>query len=122
MHAVNCSIFFSAFLKQDWLSQHNKIRLLEWKGRNDLAMYASRRSPEPLLDEIINYRPKIPSKEGENPWDSIIERVKMHEDDGHAAKLVRALAHGQVACRPYEGRKGFKIKGSMWLQLGHMGE
>lgn len=58
MHCVNCSstpltslgrlliilyvntgsIFFSAFLKQEWLSAANKVRLLEWKVRNDLAM------------------------------------------------------------------------------------
>ena len=31
VHCVNCSVFFSAFLKADWLSEANKSRLLEWK-------------------------------------------------------------------------------------------
>ncbi|KAI9747916.1 MAG: hypothetical protein M1835_001941 [Candelina submexicana] len=120
MHCVNSSIFFSVFLKQDWISQKNKTRLLEWKGRTDLVMYASRRSPKPLLDEIINYKPKEPSNEGGDPWGSIFCRVGKHEDDGHASKLVRALAHGEEVCRPYEDREAFRIKNQMWLQLGHM--
>ncbi|KAK3046290.1 hypothetical protein LTS18_013403 [Coniosporium uncinatum] len=115
MHCVNCSIFFSAFLKQSWLSTESKVRLLEWKGRNDIAMYASRRSPKPLMDEITNYRPKEPSG-----WDAIFERIKNLEDDGHGSKLVRALAHGQEVCKPYEQKENFRIKGDMWLQLGHM--
>jgi len=115
MHCVNCSIFFSAFLKQSWLSTESKVRLLEWKGRTDIALYASRRSPKPLMDEITNYRPKEPSG-----WDAIFERIKNLDDDGHGSKLVRALAHGQVACKPYEQKENFRIKGDMWLQLGHM--
>ena len=117
MHAVNCSIFSSAFLKQSWLSDANKVRLLEWKGRNDLALYASRRSPQPLMDEITHYKPKI-----SGPWDEVFERVINQEDDGHAAKLIRALAHGEQICRPFENDQKFRIKGKMWLQLGHMGE
>ncbi len=84
-------------------------------------MYASRRSPEPLLDEIINYKPKEPSSEGGDPWGGIFRRVGEHQDDGHASKLVRALAHGEEACRPYEDNEAFRIKNKMWLQLGHMG-
>ncbi|KAI9822586.1 MAG: hypothetical protein M1827_000305 [Pycnora praestabilis] len=120
MHCVNCSIFFSAFLKQPWLSQGNKVRLLEWKGRNDLAMYASRHSPEPLLREITNYKPKEPSSLGGDPWGRIFQRCGEYEDDGHASKLLRALAHGEEICRPYEGNEAYRIKGKMWLQLGHM--
>ncbi len=122
MHCVNCSIFFSAFLKQPWISQQNQVRLLEWKGRLDLCMYASRRSPEPLMGEITNYKPKEPTKDGHNPWVRIFERAKEHDDDGHAAKLVRALANGEQVSRPYEDMDSFRIKGDMWSQLGHMGK
>lgn len=124
MHCVNASIFFSSFLHQFSLSVENQIRLLEWKGRIDLAMYASRRAPEPLMNEITRYQPKISSGEGgEDPWANIIDRVIRHEDDGHASKLIRALAHGQKACAPYAERdEDFRIKNAMWLQLGHMGE
>lgn len=120
MHCINCSIFFSAFLKQDWLSDANKVRLLEWKARNDITLYASRGCPDLLLDEIANYKPSKPTSTATDPWHDIIERVKNFEDDGHGSKLVRALAHGQQICKPYENKENFRIKRDMWLQLGHM--
>ncbi|KAF2179887.1 hypothetical protein K469DRAFT_715987 [Zopfia rhizophila CBS 207.26] len=115
MHCVNASIFFSSFLKQSWLSSANKIRLLEWKVRIDLAMYASRRSPRLNPSEITNYRSKRDSN-----WTEIFERVKEFEDDGHASKLVRALANGEKACKKFEDKEGFVIKGDMWRLLGNM--
>lgn len=120
MHCINCSIFFSAFLKQDWLSDANKIRLLEWKARNDVTLYASRGCPDLVADEIANYKPSKPSAGEADPWHDIFERVKNFADDGHGAKLVRALAHGQQICGPYEQKDNFRIRGDMWLQLGHM--
>nr|POE63525.1 oxidoreductase afly [Quercus suber] len=115
MHCLNCSIFFPTFLKQEWLSTSNKVRLLEWKIRNDIAMYASRRSPELHLDIIREHQAKQPSD-----WDGIEDRVVRFDDDGHAAKLVRALAHGQRICEQYESRDEFRVKKDDWLQLGHM--
>jgi len=120
MHSLNCSIFFSSFLKQSWLSTENKIRLLERKGRTDLALYASRGFPKLLLNEITNYKPNHASSGSSDPWSGIFERIKKFDDDGHGAKLVRALAHGQKICEPYEEKEDFRIKGDMWLQLGHM--
>lgn len=114
-HCANSSIFYSAFLKQDWLSDANKARLLEWKVRLDIAMYASRKCPDILLDDIRSYRPKQPSG-----WDGIHDRVCTFYDDGHASKLIRALAHGQQVCKPYEDRKEFRVKHDDWLQMGHM--
>ena len=122
MHCVNCSIFFSAFLKAPWISTANKVRLLEWKGRLDLCMYASRKAPTPLIHEIESYHPKESGKPESQSWEGIIHRVIKHNDDGHAAKLVRAIAHGEVVSKPYEGDERFKIKGDMWLKLGNMGE
>ncbi len=117
MHCVNSSIFFSSFRKQSWLSPEHKARLLQFKGYIDLAMYASRRAPQPLTTEITHYQPKHP----EQSWDGIFQRVLEHEDDGHASKLVRALRHGEEICKPYEGDDRFRIKGDMWVKLGHMG-
>ena len=85
----------------------------------DLCQYASRGAPPLLPDEIRNYTPK---RMDSASWDSIIERVNQVDDDGHAAKLIRALAHGQRISRPFEERAEFKIKGDMWLQLGNMGK
>ena len=71
-----------------------------------------------MIEEISSYIPK--KKEASN-WDAIFERVNQIDDDGHAAKLVRALAHGQRTGAPWEESEAFKIKDEMWLQLGNMG-
>ena len=115
MHSVNCSIFFSAFMKLPELGLENKVRLLEWKGRYDLASYASRGSPQLRMDDIRHYRPNKP----EMGWPGIIKRVNGLEDDGHVAKLIRALAHGEELCKEYSG-EAFPIQSDMWLKLGHM--
>ncbi|KAJ4293366.1 hypothetical protein N0V90_008648 [Kalmusia sp. IMI 367209] len=115
MHCVNCSIFFSTFLSLPSLTNATKVRLLEWKVRNDLAMYASRSSPRLLLDEITQYESSRNSS-----WDEVFLRVNAYEDDGHASKMVRALAHGEQACRGWEEKDGFVIKGDMWRMLGNM--
>jgi hypothetical protein len=114
MHCVNSSIFFSAFLSSTFLSPTTKRRLLEYKVWNDITMYISRGCPSLVPSEITNYTPKEDSD-----WAGVIKRVNTFEDDGHACKLVRALAHGEQACRGYEG-EGFKVKGDMWRTLGHM--
>ncbi|ETI24533.1 hypothetical protein G647_03902 [Cladophialophora carrionii CBS 160.54] len=118
MHCVNCSIFFSAFIKEPWLKVEDKARLLEWKGRIDLALYVSRGCPELLVDEIKNYHPKNPN----DGWSEIIRRVDQFPDDGHASKLVRALANSEQVCKQYESQPDdvFAIKGDMFLKLGHM--
>lgn len=78
-------------------------------------MYASRKCPDILLDDIRAYKPKQPSG-----WDKIQDRVCSFYDDGHAAKLIRALAHGQQICKPYEDKENFRVKEADWLQMGHM--
>jgi hypothetical protein len=85
----------------------------------DLCQYASRRAPTPLLEEIENY---VPKREEASDWDAIFERVNKIDDDGHACKLVRALAHGERLCAPWEQSEKFRIKGGMWLKLGNMGK
>ena len=78
-------------------------------------MYASRKSPDIRLDLVREYNPKQPSG-----WDAIHDRVTAFEDDGHASKLIRALAHGQKICEPYERRTEFRVEHDDWLQMGHM--
>ncbi|KAI9881230.1 MAG: hypothetical protein M1823_006671, partial [Watsoniomyces obsoletus] len=91
MHCANSSIFFPLFAKQEWLSAEEKCRLLEIKGRVDVAMYISRACPDLLLDEIKEYRPKKPL----DGWEEIFRRVASLSDDGHASKLIRAIANGE---------------------------
>jgi hypothetical protein len=119
MHCVNSSIFHTTFLHTPSLSTPTKIRLLEWKVRNDLAMYASRASPSLHLSEIMGYEEARPEGKG---WEGVIGRVNGMQDDGHASKLVRALAHGEKVCARWEkeGKEGFKVKGDMWRVVGNM--
>ena len=85
----------------------------------DLCMYASRRSPKPLMKEIINYKPV---KARQSSWSRIYERACALSDDGHGSKLVRALSNGQIISKPFEGDPRFRIHGGMWQQLGNMGK
>ncbi|KAB8303177.1 hypothetical protein EYC80_004624 [Monilinia laxa] len=119
MHCVNSSIFFTSFNKQDFLTEAQKVRLLEWKVRLDLAMYASRRSPELLLEEISGYFPKL-LEAGDSEWSGLFQRLFEFEDDGHAVKLGRAVAHAQLISQDYEGEDWAKIKDFMWLKIGNM--
>jgi hypothetical protein len=121
MHCVNSSIFFSAFLSSPSLDTATRIRLLEWKVRTDLAIYASRHSPRLLPEEITNYQASTATPlNRQSSWDDIIARVNSLEDDGHASKLVRALKHGEEACKKFEDNEAFVIKGDMWRVLGVM--
>jgi hypothetical protein len=115
MHCVNCTIFFSVFLGQEWMRVEDKVRLLEWKGRLDVAMYASRGCPELRLEEVRGYKARE-----EWSWEEIVRKVNGMEDDGHVAKLIRALRNGEERCGKFEGGEGFPITGDMWLQLGRM--
>ncbi|KAK5042921.1 hypothetical protein LTR84_012010 [Exophiala bonariae] len=121
IHSVNASIFLTAFNKQSWLSAENKARLLEWKGRIDLLNYASRLAPELHPEEITKYTPlqKLLT------WPLLIEKTnRLTHDDGHIAKLIRTLAHGQGICQAYEAcpetAAKFPLKSQGWIQIANM--
>ena len=120
LHAHNSSIFLPTYLSQPWLPDTAKARLLEWKSRHDLALYASRRSPVLRIDDIRNYTPK--EKCSTNPWLSIISRVLKMEDDGHTAKFIRACMHGEKVCAQYQEheKEGFVVRGDMWIKIAQM--
>jgi hypothetical protein len=120
MHCVNCSIFFPTFNAQSWISPANKVRMLKFKVFIDLAMYASRRSPPLLLEEIATYVPKRLEK-GEAEWPGIFERLFEFEDDGHAVKLGRAVRNGELVSKEFEGKEEWvRVKGFMWEKIGNM--
>jgi hypothetical protein len=123
MHCVNCSIFFWSFLEQPWLRDADKVRLLEWKGRVDLAMYASRRAPALRPEDINQYmRPGIELVSSAVEWRDIFERVIKDPEDGHASKLLRTLAWSQKLSIDFEQREEFAVKGDMWLKIAYMGK
>jgi Questin oxidase-like len=117
MHGITSSIFYPMLFSQPWLSTRSKIRLLEWKGRVDLALYVARGSPELLLNEVVDYPI---SKD----WNAVFRAsISNEKDDGHVAKMVRAVAYGEIINKQYEagGReKGFMITGDMWLKVANM--
>jgi hypothetical protein len=118
MHAHNSNIFLPTFLSQPWISDATKVRILEWKGRLDLVLYASRR-PVPLrIEEVQNYVCK--EKDASNPWLSIIDRALRVKDDGHTIKFIRACIHGAKFCRPWQDRPEFVMKDDMWMKMALM--
>ncbi len=119
MHCVNASIFWPTFNSQSWLSTPNKVRLLQWKGYIDLAMYASRRSPALLLEEISLYSPAR-LEAGDAEWKGIFTRLFNFQDDGHAVKLGRAVRNGELQSKGYEDEDWAKVKGFMWEKIGNM--
>ncbi|KAH0562975.1 hypothetical protein GP486_002461 [Trichoglossum hirsutum] len=116
VHCLNSSIFFPSLFSLPSLPATTKARILTWKARIDLVMYASRRSPRLLREEVESYAPR---KDG--TWEDLFGRVVgLNGDDGHIAKAVRAFAFGEVACAGAKG-KG-KMDAGMWRRAGHMGE
>ncbi|KAJ5532330.1 hypothetical protein N7494_008882 [Penicillium frequentans] len=113
LHAVTSSIFFSSLLAMPSLSIRTKLRLLEWKGRMDLMIYMEQKASPLSLSSIKN----TPSRKD---WPAIFHSGILHGDDGHTAKLIRAIAHAEQVCRPFEKQKDWRISGDMWLKIGNM--
>jgi hypothetical protein len=120
MHGVNATILVSAILEQSWLSIQNKGRLLEWVGRFLLALYSSNHVAPLYVSEVSDYIPKKSALGSEGSWENIISRAVDVSDDGHVAKLIRALAFGEKACDGWEEKTPLIIKGKMWRQIGSM--
>jgi len=118
MHAVNSSIFCTVLIRQDWIKLEDKIRLVEWKGRLDLAWYAAEGCP-PLDDlAISNY-----TGSSEMDWQDLYSAARNECDDGHVSKFVRALKHGENETKSYEDGEWsnyFPMKGDMWLKLARI--
>ncbi|KAF7585221.1 hypothetical protein BBP40_011660 [Aspergillus hancockii] len=114
MHCVTSSIFLTALAKQPWLSEENKARLVEWKGRLDLAWYATCGVPDLDIGGVVGY------SGGDGDWGELFAVVNEQHDDGHVAKFVRALKNGAEMCGPFEGAAGFPVTGDLWLKIAWM--
>lgn len=77
-------------LEAPWISDENKIRMVEWIGRLEIAAYTAVGCLRVDLHEITDYSPKSPQDE----WPQLIKRATAVEDDGHTSKVIRALIHG----------------------------
>ncbi|ETS76961.1 hypothetical protein PFICI_10835 [Pestalotiopsis fici W106-1] len=120
MHNTTSSLFLTVFLNQPWISTEDKVRIVEWKGRLDLVWYAACSAPDLNVDHVIGYKPAQSAGWG---WKELYEAINVAHDDGHLAKIVRALKNGEEVSRPFEsgeGAEAFPIKGDSWLKLAQM--
>ncbi|KAJ9207286.1 hypothetical protein DTO164E3_560 [Paecilomyces variotii] len=117
IHALTASVFFQSINSLACLTTADKVRLLEWKVRCDMSMYAAHNAPKLVLSPIINY-------EDERDWRTMFDIIiKRPEEDVHTAKTLRAIANGQKICAPFEkgGRdRGFFLVDSMWLKMANL--
>ena len=64
--------------------------------------------------------PKKSALGSESLWDNIISRTVDVSNDGHVAKLIRALAFGEKAYSSWEDNTPLVVKGKMWKHVGSM--
>ena len=120
MHNVTSSIFFTVLIRQDWIKLEDRVRLVEWKARLDLAWYAVSGCAPLDGDAISNY--SNPESDGMG-WTELFRAVNKEHDDGHAAKFIRALKNGEDVAREFEQGEWeayFPMKADMWLKLARM--
>ncbi|KAF2705854.1 hypothetical protein K504DRAFT_439131 [Pleomassaria siparia CBS 279.74] len=117
MHSANLSVFYPAFMGLEWLSLEQRARLLAWKGWIDAAIYAACGCPALIPSRITDYTPKMPGS-----WPSIIARANAYADDGHTAKLIRAIINAETISKPYceKGNADFPLLAGDFLQIAHM--
>ena len=117
IHALTASVFFQSINSLACLTTADKVRLLEWKVRCDMSMYAAHNAPKLVLSPIVNY-------EDERDWRTMFDIIiKRPDEDVHTAKTLRAIANGQKLCAPFEkgGRdRGFFLVDSMWLKMANL--
>ncbi|KAK2813666.1 hypothetical protein FQN50_000064 [Emmonsiellopsis sp. PD_5] len=114
LHCVTVAVFYPAFLAQDWLSDHDKARLLEATARVDAVMYAGCASPALHANRIADYVPRNPG----DGWPELFQRAIIYRDEGHAVKLIRALYTLEQLGEP---GTDFPMAREDCLKLAHMG-
>lgn len=116
MHDLTSSLFNTVFNRQSWISMEDKVRLLEHKARFDLVWYATCGAPELRVQDIQNYNEGASANWG---WDEMFRVASSLHDDGHVAKVIRAVKNGEEQSKPFED-DSFPVKGDMWLKMAHM--
>lgn len=122
MHCVTSSIFLAVLAGQPWMDVASRVRLVEWKGRLDLVWYAVCGLPELSVERVVVVGYEGGPSAGMG-WSELFRAVNEQHDDGHVAKFVRALKHGEEVSRPFEqgeGAEAFPVSGDMWLKIARM--
>ncbi|KAK0823210.1 hypothetical protein LTR73_008681 [Friedmanniomyces endolithicus] len=111
MHSLNAAMFLSALIALPRIGNEAKARLLESFGRYMILLYAAEGSP--CLDMTpVNQQSPL----GAGGWKDTVARITTYCDDGHASKMIRALAHAEKVCEAYEGQPGFAVSGQGYLK------
>ncbi|KAI0908992.1 HypA protein [Ustulina deusta] len=118
MHLVNVCPLFLTINAQEWIPTASKVRLLEWKIRFDLLLYAAQGCAPVSLEKITSY---IPKEKTRKPTIDLLPRIYALHDDGHVSKLVRAIGVCQDESKTYEDRAWLQIKGEgLWDKLSQL--
>ncbi|KAI1174101.1 hypothetical protein F4777DRAFT_580269 [Nemania sp. FL0916] len=114
LHTATTCVFYPAILSQESLSNSDKARILEASARTSAVMYASCGSPKLHTGRILDYAPRHP----EGGWEALFRRAICYPDEGHAAKLMRALYCAEQLGEP---APGFPIAKVDLIKIAHMG-
>ncbi|RYC61654.1 hypothetical protein CHU98_g4560 [Xylaria longipes] len=114
LHTATMCVFYPVFLAEDWMSSREKARLLEAGARTSAVMYAACGSPALHPKRIFNYTPR---HQGDG-WPELFHRAIIYRDEGHAAKLVRALYCTEQLGEP---APGCPISRPDLIKIAHMG-
>ncbi|KAK2030068.1 hypothetical protein LX32DRAFT_587404 [Colletotrichum zoysiae] len=113
IHSVTMAALFPAILALDWMSDHDKARLLVAKARVDGVMYAGCGVPFLYSKRVTDYIPKHPNHD----WRELIKRSIVYYDEGHAVKFVRAM----LSLHQWDGPPpGFPIAKTDLIKIVHM--
>ncbi|KAK6405978.1 hypothetical protein LTR95_018710, partial [Oleoguttula sp. CCFEE 5521] len=97
-------MFLSALAALPRIENDAKAHLLESFGRYVILLYAAEGSPHLDMTPVNQQSPL-----GPRGWVDTVARITTYCDDGHALKMIRALAHAEKGCEAYEGQPGFVI-------------
>ncbi|KAA8646580.1 hypothetical protein EYZ11_006285 [Aspergillus tanneri] len=120
LHTITAALSVSVLVQQEWIPVEVKARLVEWKARTDLVWYAASGAVELRLGDLLDY---VPGPSADIDWRDLYTAVTMVHDDGHLAKFVRGLKHGEEVSRPFEEgdeNGSFPIKEEIWLKIAQL--
>ena len=118
IHVSNASYWLQAYLQRPAISPDQKARMIQDTGRLLTFIAAGVGTPELQPAVLESHVPKTNDGKGMD-WEGVFAKACRHADDGHMIKFIRALAHGEKACKPYEGQPGFPMRQDLFLKAAN---
>lgn len=113
IHVLNASLFLPAITSSPLIPGEAAQRLVEWKARYDMLVYAQLRCPTLYPSETKGLQPSAELSD----WQAIFNAACAAHDDGHLPKVVRALAGGEHYCKTFENEPWCALKGDEWRRM-----